>query len=495
MNDYIIRNGVLYGYEGDDGEIVIPVGVESIAQGVFAYNENIVSVIIPEGVTSIGDNAFIDCTDLERVVLPDSLVRIGRDAFRCCSSLEEIDFGSKLTIIEDRAFEECTCLKSLTIPGNVERIAPFTFSGCVSLLEAVIPEGLKRIEREAFYNCRSLTRLKLPSTLEAIGDNAFSYCVSLNDLVIPRSVQELAAAFVDVPSVTLEDGGYFKTVDKAIVSADGKVTVAYVGDGKICHVPEGVTHIKDSAFCFSKNITEVILPTTLTHIEESAFCGCVSLRRADIPDGVTYIGKSAFSDCTALERVAIPAGVKTVSSFAFMNCTALSQAVIAEGVERIDRLAFVGCSQLDVTLPKSVKSMGVHSFEGCGCLRLPKSFKRAVDKFVRGDVPEALVVLLCRVKDIESVNEDLIYSMIRGSLMEYASGELYEKDADILKELISKRYLKTFKKFNGYRPLYEFMISVDGIKRRNIDKLIERTDDIECRAILLDHKRKCGWVG
>lgn len=58
INDFIIENGVLKEYVGDDEAVIIPEGVVQIGKEAFSGREDIVSVTIPDGVTSIGEKAF-----------------------------------------------------------------------------------------------------------------------------------------------------------------------------------------------------------------------------------------------------------------------------------------------------------------------------------------------------------------------------------------------------------------------------------------------------
>lgn len=64
INDFVINDGVLKKYTGND-----------------------VDVVIPDGVTSIGDNAFSHCSSLENIEIPNSVTSIGNSAFGDCLGL------------------------------------------------------------------------------------------------------------------------------------------------------------------------------------------------------------------------------------------------------------------------------------------------------------------------------------------------------------------------------------------------------------------------
>ena len=56
--DFKIINGELIEYYGNGGDLIIPDGVTSIADEVFAENLSLTSVFIPASVRWIGDMAF-----------------------------------------------------------------------------------------------------------------------------------------------------------------------------------------------------------------------------------------------------------------------------------------------------------------------------------------------------------------------------------------------------------------------------------------------------
>ena len=63
-----IENGMLVGYHGEGGDVIIPDGVTAIGMSVFEGREDIRSMVIPEGVTEIGRYAFRDCRLMENTV-------------------------------------------------------------------------------------------------------------------------------------------------------------------------------------------------------------------------------------------------------------------------------------------------------------------------------------------------------------------------------------------------------------------------------------------
>ncbi len=89
--DFIIEDGVLEKYIGNDEKVIIPEGVRIIGDRAFSHCEKIRSVIIPEGVISIGMEAFSWCLSLGWIALPQSIEKIGHRAFAICPELEYIE--------------------------------------------------------------------------------------------------------------------------------------------------------------------------------------------------------------------------------------------------------------------------------------------------------------------------------------------------------------------------------------------------------------------
>lgn len=122
---FYIEDGVLFGYDGESKNVVIPDGVKMIAGG--AFNESdIISVVCPDSVVSIGYQAFRWCWQLQKVTLSENLRYIGAEAFNG-AGLGFISFPNSLTTIGDRAFEGCRSLTILRGGENVTEVGEYVF--------------------------------------------------------------------------------------------------------------------------------------------------------------------------------------------------------------------------------------------------------------------------------------------------------------------------------------------------------------------------------
>ena len=151
---------------------------------------------------------------------------------------------------------------------------------------------------------------------------------------------------------------------------------------------------------------DVTIPSTLggypvTSIGESAF-QCSAIEGINIPDSVTSIGKFAFDCCGDLESITLPKSVSFIDYQVFsfdyitdvyytgtvedwcnisfyeqcsnplvMNANLhvsgklIKKLVIPDTITEIKEFAFTGCSITEVTLPKSIKSVGASAFASC----------------------------------------------------------------------------------------------------------------------------------
>lgn len=208
------------------GEIVIPEGVEHIAEHTFEYCKAI-SIRIPNSVTSIGDMAFLECSSLTSVhisdivawckivfdmgssnplsyaqhlylgeveitdlVIPNSVTSIGNCAFCGCSRLTSVTIPSSVTSIGDYAFSGCSRLTTVNIPNSVTSIGYSAFKNCTGLTSITIPSNVTSIGSSAFSNCTSLTSITIHNNVTNIGDSLFAYCYKLKEIIIPKGTRK-----------------------------------------------------------------------------------------------------------------------------------------------------------------------------------------------------------------------------------------------------------------------------------------------------------------
>jgi len=151
MNEFVIKNGVLYKYKG-----------------------NASNVVIPNGVTKIGCYAFDKCEKLISIDIPSSVVAIYEGAFKNCTNLKSINIPNSVTFIDEWAFSFCKNLTSIVIPNSVTIIGFGAFCSCIGLTSIDIPSSVTDICSYAFDECYCLTRINLPRSINSIGCSVFN---------------------------------------------------------------------------------------------------------------------------------------------------------------------------------------------------------------------------------------------------------------------------------------------------------------------------------
>jgi hypothetical protein len=400
-SDFTFSNGVISGYVGTGGEVVIPstiggVAVTAISDSAFAQNSSLTSVILPAGLISIGHAAFSSCPGLSAITISTSVASIASAAFGNCTKLTDItvlpgnqSFSSHdgfLLSADGKTLVKCPAGKTgdLVVPSYVTTIADHAFVGCAGLSAVTLSSSVTTIGNWAFEGCTGLVAITIPSGVTGIGWRAFIGCERLTDItVMPGSAT-------------------YSSRDGFLLTFDEKTLIACpAGKAGAAVVPDGVTSIGNSSFFGCTFLTSIAFPESVTRIDGWAFYDCTSLTVLAIPSDVTAIGSFAFGWCTSVSTLTIPSGVTSIGDRAFYCCFSLKSiavmpgstayssreglllnadgttlvvcpagstgvVVVPTGVTRIENAAFVSCDAVStIAFPATAADIGPEACAGC----------------------------------------------------------------------------------------------------------------------------------
>ncbi len=202
--DFKIIDGELVEYYGNGGDLIIPDGVTSIADEVFAENLSLTSVFIPASVKWIGDMAFRSCSNIIRFEVDenneflrsidgDLYTKDGTELINYAQGKNDafVSVPDGVTYIRNVVFKGCESLERVCIPGSVKRIECAAFRGCTNLTRVEIPGAVEELVRWVFAECTSLTEVYLNEGTWFIGEGVFDSCTNLRDIYIPDSVETI----------------------------------------------------------------------------------------------------------------------------------------------------------------------------------------------------------------------------------------------------------------------------------------------------------------
>lgn len=91
--------------------------------------------------------------------------------------------------------------------------------------------------------------------------------------------------------------------------------------------------------------------------------GQKDLKVLRLPDGLEVVERGWFQS-TSIEKLIVSSRVKTLGEYAFYNCKQLREVAFEPDshLECIGELCFAYTSLREITIPSSVKSLGVSAF-------------------------------------------------------------------------------------------------------------------------------------
>lgn len=364
---YLVVNGKLIAYNGDDQAIVIPADVTEVVRGVFEGRADITSVSFAdvEGAVKVEAYAFANCVNLAEVTLSEKIESVGARAFYNTSWLRT---GNKELIMTEggKILAYVAEGTAVAIPASATKIAEGVF------------RGNKRIQTLSFANGVPID----------IPDYAFEDCTALTSVVFPTTAFEIGeGAFKGTPWLTNESN---KSAAKGYVVVRGKL-IAYMGTATEITIPANVTFLYDYVFKGNTSITKLSFAngSQLTAVTGEAFKDCTALATVEFRNNMDCIEMSAFDGTpwSTSERekgdfivvgnkllayvgaggdIEIPTSVNSFGKNVFKGNTSITRISFAVGsyVSVIPAGTFDGCTNLtEVVLPPEIEDIGKDAFK------------------------------------------------------------------------------------------------------------------------------------
>lgn len=207
------------------------------------------------------------------------------------------DNGSSAILLEYLDDEEEVSVPGyIRVPGEgadrqVSLISMAAFMGRENVREVRLEEGIIAVSG-SFIGCSALEKIHLPDSIDSdlIGGSVRG-CPGFGGFAVKDSN----------PVYRVQDGFLIRKDSGLLVSGPRNRTE--------CVIPEGVSAIADSAFCYSRWLESVIIPEGVKTIGEQAFYECPYLWEVQLPSTLEDIGEDAFWNCPRLKSLGVPAGV------------------------------------------------------------------------------------------------------------------------------------------------------------------------------------------
>ena len=221
-SDFVIEDGVLEKYQGNEPVVIIPDTVKEIGYGAFAENKTVLKVIMPDSVEKMDKAVFNECENLmeirfshslkeipahtcsgclalEKVIIPEGVTNIGDGAFTSGNvpmSYSEIKFPKTLKSIEMDAFKNNDSVTEINLPDGLESIGTYAFEKNTSLVKVSFGDGITELSDGVFSGDKLLKNISLPYGLKSIGKNVFAENNSLEELYIPETVENIQSSML-----------------------------------------------------------------------------------------------------------------------------------------------------------------------------------------------------------------------------------------------------------------------------------------------------------
>ena len=383
-SDFVIENGVLKQYKGNDDTVYIPEGVTKIASDAFKNNE----IYNDKSTYAFEDDNYILLTDkfcARKIVLSSTVKEL--ESYAIPTRTKELVLNEGLEILDDSALRDSS-IKVLKLPSTLKKIGD-AFSPYVKKITGNCKEvevtdktfisahdlrvlelaGVKNIPKGLFSECRKITRMSLTGNYAEIKATDLRKLKNLRAVNTSKAIQgNLKEYCKNLKNNKITVSYEMKKFGEFLI--ENKKLIEYTGNSEVVKIPKGVKVIDDIVFRGENKIRKIVMPNTVRTIGKEAFDSCERLTEIKFSKKLTKIGDYAFSNCTRMKKYNLPKTVKSIGKCAFRWNYSLKTVNVPKKVKTIQFATFENCVNLKKVNMKSVTSIERRAF--CGDKKLKK---------------------------------------------------------------------------------------------------------------------------
>ena len=384
-SDFVIENGVLKQYKGNDDTVYIPEGVTKIATYAFKNNE----IYNDKSTYAFEDDNYILLTDkfcARKIVLSSTVKEL--ESYAIPTRTKELVLNEGLEILDDSALLDSS-ITVLKLPSTLKKIGDDAFSLYVKKITGNCKEvevtdktfisagdlrvlelaGVKNIPKGLFSECRKITRMSLTGSYAEIKTTDLRKLKKLRAINTSKAIQgNLKEYCKNLKNNKITVSSEMKKFGKFLI--ENKKLIEYTGNSEVVKIPKGVKVIDDIVFRDENKIRKIVMPNTVRTIGKEAFYSCERLTEIKFSKKLTKIGDYAFSNCARMKKYNLPKTVKSIGKCAFRWNYSLKTVNVPKKVKTIKFATFEDCVNLKKVNMKSVTSIERRAF--CGDKKLKK---------------------------------------------------------------------------------------------------------------------------
>lgn len=384
-------------------QVTIGGNVSMLDASLFQNDVSLTSIVIPGSVNTINSRAFFNCSSLRSIVFESSDISINFDypgisVFKDCpvegltikrplrfdestdfpfanqSSLKSVSFSDYASLSQSNLFSNSAIEKlfidvDFNVPSGV-----VLFSELPKLREVEFGEHVSSIPAGVFADCSAVEHIVcLPETPPSLDVSNFKG-KSLSVLVPDGKV----SAYRDVASWNNEGKNliYSSNEESLIINLDETPLASLAEQLSVAGYLTLSGHFEDSNWAILSGMKQLVSldlsATDVTSVPAHQFEN-KNLISLSLPSTVISIGDYAFANNAGLTSDFSFSGNMSIGSNAFAGCSKLANVTFSDPTSDEDEIilsdfAFANTAIGSVSLPASLKSLGIGVWKGCSNL-------------------------------------------------------------------------------------------------------------------------------